>query len=121
MSGRKMIRLILKTVGIDYVVAITDACTGSVDDSDVNMVDGVLYGSKMRMIQAARNFRHNAGLNMMDVFKVCSRNPARAVHMDHLVGTVEPGKKADFVIIDEDYHILKVLLGGNTVVDNTRG
>jgi N-acetylglucosamine-6-phosphate deacetylase len=41
--------------------------------------------------------------------------------MDHLVGTVEPGKKADFVIIDEDYHILKVLLGGNTVVDNTRG
>lgn len=114
----EMVRLIIKTVGLDYIVAITDACTGSVDDSDVNMENGELCGSKMRMYQAARNFKHNARLSMMDVFKVCSRNPARAVHMDHLVGTIEPGKKANFVIVDEEYNISKVILNGNIVIDN---
>lgn len=113
----EMIRLLIKTVGIDYVVAVTDACTGSVDDSEVNMLNGEIYGSKLRMFQAARNFKYNARLNMSDVFKVCSRNPARAVKMDHLIGTVEPGKKANLVVVDDDYNVFKVLLEGELVVD----
>ncbi len=114
----EMVRLIIKTVGLDYVVGVTDACTGSVDESDINMVNGGLYGSKLRMFQVARNFKNNARLNMVDVFKVCSRNPARAVRRDHMVGTIEKGKDADFVIVDEDYNISKVILKGEVRIDN---
>ena len=114
----EMIRLIIKTVGLDYVVAVTDACTGSLDDSDVNLINGILYGSKLRMFLAARNFKNNAFLDMVDVFKVCSRNPARAIHIDDKAGTIEPGKKADFVVVDDDYNISKVILAGEVKVEN---
>ncbi len=114
----EMVRLVIKTIGIDFVVAVTDSCTGSVDDMDVNLENGELCGSKMRMYQAARNFKHNARLGMMDVFKVCSRNPARAVHVDDRVGTLEVGKKANIVLVNDEYDIHKVILEGNVVVEN---
>ncbi len=117
----EMVRLVIKTISIDFVVAVTDSCTGSVDDLDVNLENGELCGSKMRMYQAARNFKHNARLGMVDVFKVCSRNPARAVHVDDTVGTIEVGKKANFVMVDDEYNIHKVILEGNTVVNNEEG
>ncbi len=117
----EMVRLVIKTIGIDFVVAVTDSCTGSVDDLDVNLENGELCGSKMRMYQAARNFKHNARLGMVDVFKVCSRNPARAVHVDDTVGTIEVGKKANIVMVDDEYNIHKVILEGNTVVNNEEG
>lgn len=115
----EMVRLIIKTIGIDYVVAVSDACVGPVDETDINIVNGELYGSKLRMFQAARNFKHNAHLNMVDVFKVCSRNPARAVRMDHLVGTIEPGKKANLVFVDDEYDVYKVILEGNLITDRS--
>jgi N-acetylglucosamine-6-phosphate deacetylase len=109
----EMVRLVIKTIGVDHVVAVSDACAGSVDEQDINMADGELYGSKLRMFQAARNFKYNARLGMVDVFKVCSRNPARAVRKDHLVGTIQPGRKANFVFVDEEYNVSKVILEGN--------
>lgn len=113
-----MIKLILKTIGIDRMVAVTDACTGALDDDDINIVNGELYGSKLRMYQVARNFKNNLGMNEVDIFKICSRNPSRAVKMDGEVGTLEVGKKANVVIVDPDYSICKVILNGNVAVDN---
>lgn len=111
----EMIRLVIKTVGIDYVVGVTDACTGAPEDGkDINMENGELCGSKMRMFQVARNFKNNAHLSMVDVFKVCARNPARAMHMED-IGVIAPGKKANFVIVDDDYALQKVVLEGALV------
>ncbi|NLA84672.1 MAG: amidohydrolase family protein, partial [Clostridiales bacterium] len=42
----------------------------------------------------------------------------RAVRRDHMVGTIEKGKDADFVIVDEDYNISKVILKGEVRIDN---
>lgn len=114
----EMVRLIIKTIGLDFVVGVTDACTGSVDETDINLINGSLYGSKLRMFQVARNFKNNAHLDMTDVFKVCSRNPARAIQREHLVGTIEKGKSADFIIVDDDYNIDRVILRGNVEVEN---
>ncbi len=115
----ELVRLVLKTVGVDYVVGITDCSTGSLDDSDINLENGELCGSKMRMYQAARNFKHNARLDMPDVFKVCARNPARAMHRAD-IGLIEPGRQANFVFIDEEYAGHQVMLRGDVVVDNDR-
>ena len=105
-------RCILKTVGLDRIIAVTDACTGTADaDTDVNVVDGELYGSLLRMIDCARNFSHNTGLDPWQVFQVCSANPARAIGLKD-VGSIEPGKKANFVIIDGDWKLEQVILEG---------
>lgn len=112
-----MIKLIIKTIGIDHVVGVTDACTGAVDDDDINMVNGELFGSKLRMYQVARNFKNNVGFGPVDVFRVCSNNPSKAIKLDQEVGTIEPGKRANIVICDEDYTIDKVILDGEIAIN----
>lgn len=112
-----MVRFIIKAVGIDRVVGVTDCCTGPDDASDINIVNGELSGSKLKMNMAARNFYKHVGLSMVDVFKVCSRNGARAIRQ-HDVGTIEAGKRANLVIVNDNFDIEAVLLNGKAVINN---
>lgn len=102
-----MIKLTLKTVGVDRIVGITDACTGSIDDSDVNFLGDELMGSKLTMDAVARNFKA-LGLSLPEVFKITSENPARAVRMSDKVGSLREGRRGDILIIDEDINIKKI-------------
>ncbi len=109
-----MTRLIIKTVGIDRVVGVTDACTGDPGESDVNIINGGLYGSKLRMINVAKNFMNNTGLSVQDVFRVCSINPAKAIRLDG-VGRLKPGFKSNFVVVTPAFDLKTVVLNGQVV------
>ena len=109
-----MTRLVLKTIGISRAVGVTDACAGRDDGEQVNIVDGEIFGSKLKMNQVAKNFRNNTGLGVSDIFRVCSSNPARAIKLTQ-VGSISPGKDADFVFLDENLELLKVILKGKEV------
>ena len=87
-----MTRLVLKTIGISRAVGVTDACAGRDDGEQVNIVDGEIFGSKLKMNQVAKNFRNNTDLSVSDIFRVCSSNPARAVKLTQ-VGSISPGKR----------------------------
>jgi len=43
---------------------------------------------------------------------MASRNPARAVGLDDEIGTIEVGKAADIVIVNDRFEVKKVILGG---------
>lgn len=111
-----MIRFIIQAVGLDRVIAVTDACTGAKDDTDVNIVDGDLFGSKLCMNQAARNFRNKIGLTEPEVFRVCALNAARALGMDKDVGSLAAGKQANIVLLDPAYQVREVFLRAEHVV-----
>lgn len=111
-----MIRFIIQAVGLDRVIAVTDACTGVKDDTDVNIVDGDLFGSKLCMNQAARNFRNKIGLTEPEVFRVCALNAARALGMDKDVGSLAVGKQANIVLLDQAYQVREVFLRAEHVV-----
>lgn len=103
-----MVKLTIKTVGVDRIVGITDACTGSSDDSDVNFVGDDLTGSKLTMDAVARNFKA-LGLSLCDVFKIVSENPARAIRMSDRVGSLREGRRGDILIIDEDINVKEII------------
>ena len=70
---KEMLRLLVKTVGIDRVVAITDCCTDTVgDDLDINIIDGEIMGSKMSMDRVAVNL-HHAGYSMPELAQMTSK------------------------------------------------
>ena len=111
-----MIRFILQAVGLDRVIAVTDACTGAKDDTDVNIVDGDLFGSKLCMKQAARFFRIMIGLTEPECFRVCALNAARALGIDKDVGSLAAGKQANIVLLDPAYQVRDVFLRAEHVV-----
>ena len=43
-----------------------------------------------------------AGLTPMEAITVATRNGARLLHIDKDQGTLEAGKKADFIVLDKD-------------------
>ena len=105
-----MMRLAVKTVGLDKIVGITDACTGSEDESDVNILDGVLMGSKLTMQRVARNFLC-LGYSIPEVMRITSYNPACAILADKTIGSIEIGKKADLIAFDDGFE--NISLAGN--------
>jgi len=103
-----MIKLAIKTVGIDRIVGITDCFVGEETMGDVYFIDGLLSGSRLTMDMVAKNFR-SLGLSLPDVFKVVSANPAKAIRMDTLVGSLTPGCRGDVVIVDGNLQLIDVI------------
>ena len=47
--------------------------------------------------------------------------PARQIGMEHMKGSIEKGKDADFLIVDEQLSILSTYVKGVEVYKNQRG
>ena len=83
--------------------------------SDVNVIDGVLYGSRLTLSVAIRNMRKHTGADIVDLIKMVTSTPAKAVGLYNERGSIEPGKIADLVMLDEDLNVKGVILEGNFV------
>lgn len=104
------VKLAIKTAGIDKIVGITDSYKGPIDPtSDVTFIDGDLSGSKLTMEQVAKNFKA-LGLSITDVFKVTALNPAKAIKMEHELGSIEVGKQARMLVVDDELNIHRILI-----------
>lgn len=102
----EMVRLAEKTVGLENLIGITDACADGEDGSDVNIVDGELTGSKLTMNKVFKNFM-NVGYSANDAVMFTSSNAARLMGLSDR-GSLEVGKRADIVVMDKNCDIIKV-------------
>lgn len=113
-------RLIVHCKGVDKVVLITDGTNarGENPDSLKHITDlnfdekGNLSGSKLTMDAACRNIMTHTNCGIAQAFLMASRNPARAIGMDHEIGTIEVGKKANLVFVDHRFNVDSVILEG---------
>ena len=116
-------------VGPDRFVAITDALKVKHTDLEefqlfgldcvrkpdaAYLVSGPLAGSTLSMDQALRNLALITGADPVALAKMVSTNAARSLHLDE-IGSLEVGKKADMVLLDEDYHVVEVYKRGEKV------
>ena len=116
-----MLRMIYEIKGTDRMILISDSFV-SYEDSPENLrhitdlvfdANGLLSGSKLTMDTACRNLMQHTSCGICQAFLLASRNPARAIGMDDEVGTIEPGKKANLVFVDDLFNVKKVMLEGN--------
>ena len=83
---------------------------------DLNFNDAAeLSGSRLTMDQAFRNFGRHTGVPVPELFEMAATTPARAIRIDHLTGSLVPGKYADLVVLNEALEVETVLLRGETV------
>ncbi|MCX7695363.1 MAG: N-acetylglucosamine-6-phosphate deacetylase [Caloramator sp.] len=124
------LRLLLKIKGIDKVVLITDSMRAGcmdegvydlggqkvyVDKTSARLEDGTLAGSILTLNKAVYNVKNRLGLNMVDVVKMASLNPAKVIKEDSKVGSIEKGKNADIIIFNEDIDIKLTIIEGKIV------
>ena len=110
------LKLIYKCKGADRIALVSDCCAdGDTMGSDVNVIDGVLYGSRLTLSVAIRNMRKHTGAPVCDLIKMVTSTPAKAIGLFRDRGSIEPGKIADLVVLDEDLMVKGVLLEGQFI------
>lgn len=113
-------RLILHCKGIDKVVLITDGTAVRRENpdelkhiTDLNFDErGNLSGSRLTMDAACRNIMTHTNCGIAQAFLMAARNPARAIGMEHEIGTIAVGKKANLVFVDHRFNVESVILEG---------
>ena len=74
--------------------------------------NGGIAGSKLTMDVACRNIMIHTDCGITQAFKMASLNPAKMLGLDDEVGSVEVGKTADLVFVDNKFNVQKVLVNG---------
>ncbi|MFB7779529.1 N-acetylglucosamine-6-phosphate deacetylase [Streptomyces bauhiniae] len=126
------LQLAFHHAGADRVAFITDAmdAAGSGDGRyllgplEVEVRDGVarlveggsIAGSTLTLDRAFRRAVTVDGLPVADVVRALSANPAQLLGMADRVGSLEPGKDADLVLLDGDFALKGVMRRGEWVV-----
>ena len=60
----------------------------------------------------------HTGYGLCHAIRFATINPARMLGIDHKVGSLEPGKLANIILIDDMVHIDTVILQGDVMVRN---
>ena len=111
-------KFLVKIKGVDKLILITDCYDYGDGDgvSDINRNKyGELAGSRLTMEKACKNIIHHTGVSMIDAFNMASRNPARVIGLIDKIGTIEKGKVADLVIVDNDFNVKTVISNGEAI------
>ena len=115
-----MLRMVIKIKGTEKIILITDSCpfdgsarTGVAQAPDLGYdSEGHLAGSKLTMDVVCRNLMRHTAYGLCHAVKFATINPARMAGIDDEVGSIEIGKKANLLIIDDAVNILKVIFEG---------
>lgn len=125
-----LIKMIIRTKGVEKICLITDSM-GSQENFKNNEEEGIWYGpdlnydykgflagSHLTLDNACRNIMKHTGYGLCHAIRMATINPARLLGIDDKVGSLETGKKANMIIIDDMVRIEKVFLEGDLMVDN---
>lgn len=74
--------------------------------------EGTLAGSTLTMIRGFRYLVQEVGLSIERASEAASGNPARLLRMDHITGSIETGKQADLLVIDNDLELQQIWIKG---------
>ena len=124
------LRLALRCKPLDRFMLVTDAmpsvgmADGSfvlqgrrihVEDGTCRAEDGTLAGSDLDMLRALRNAIEQLQLGLPAAASMAGAHPAAFLGLEHELGSIRAGARADFVILRDDFSLRSVWMGGKQV------
>jgi N-acetylglucosamine-6-phosphate deacetylase len=125
-------KILVDVKGPSRVILITDAIRGAgmpegdypIDERTITIRDGAarlpsgtLAGSILTMERALKNIIQATGLSLEAAWPMSSLNAARAIGLSAGKGSLEVGKDADLVLLDEGYGVRMTVVEGEVVFD----
>jgi N-acetylglucosamine-6-phosphate deacetylase len=123
-------KILLRCLGTDRVVLITDAMTAAglsdgrydlvgntvvVKDGRATLLDGTIAGSTATLSECVRNVNLRVGVPLPEAVKMASLNPARAMGLSGRLGSLAVGKDASLTVVDEDMTVWLSMVKGKVV------
>lgn len=133
----ELLKFVYKFKGPDRTALITDSMRGAgMPDGAVSILgsrqngqqvlleNGVaklmdrsaFAGSTATCDRLVRNMVNLAGASLADAIRMATATPARIMGFTDR-GTLTEGKRADFVLFDENIHVFRTIVGGRTVYE----
>jgi N-acetylglucosamine-6-phosphate deacetylase len=81
----------------------------------VRLADGTLAGSVLTMERALQNVTAASGRPLEETWRMSSLNAARAISVSARKGSLEVGKDADLVLLDESFQVRLTVVQGEIV------
>lgn len=134
------VRTVFALLGAERVVLVTDAMAAAgMPDGDyrlgpqqVSVVDGVarlrdpgqpddgtrdagqrsIAGGTARLVDVVRRAVQHGGVGLVDAVTAASLTPAAVLGLDNELGSLQPGRRADVLVVDEDLRPRHVLRAG---------
>lgn len=122
-----MIRLTYGIKGAERCILITDSmeATGCPDgeyaiagervivrNGRAETLKGALAGSTLDLWQGVKNLMRMTGAPLGEVIRCATENPAKATGIFDRVGSIEPGKRADLLLVNDALSIQEVYAAG---------
>ena len=127
-----ILRLILRHKTAQRISLISDAiaATGlgdgeyeiwgeqiAVKNGRTRNAEGSIAGSVITMLDAVR-MMSQLGFSDHELAEMSSLNPARLLGLDHDCGSIEAGKRADLVVLDQNLNVQMTVVGGDVLMND---
>jgi N-acetylglucosamine-6-phosphate deacetylase len=125
----RTLQLVMKIKGPERLVLISDAIAAAgLGDGDYHIWNetitvkagrtsnqqGSIAGSVISMLEAVRLMR-SLGVPEIDLARISATNPARLLGIGDECGSIEEGKRADLVALDDAGNVRFTMIGGEVV------
>lgn len=84
---------------------------------ECRLSDGTIAGSVLKLNAAVRNVLAHTALPLYEVFNMASLNPAKRLGVADRLGSLEEGKDADIILVDESINVIRTIKKGRTIYE----
>ena len=84
-------------------------------NNEIRLQNGKLAGSSLTLEAGLRNFMEDTKTTLADVWQCSSANAAHMIGVADKKGSIEIGKDADLILVDEEFKIRMTMIGGRVV------
>lgn len=122
-----VVRSVFKMFGAERVVLVSDAMRACgltngnyelggqpviLKDGKATLSDGTLAGSATDLLQCMRN-AVSFGIPVEDAVRAASFNPAQVAGAQEITGSIDTGRRADLLLVDNNLELKQVIIAGS--------